>query len=805
MIDRRGLTEPLNEREQEILACLVEGLTNREISSRLHIAYRTVKWYNTQIYSKLGVNNRDDAIQRASELGLFHHVSTPSQQQGNHNLPAQVTPFVGRQQEIHDLKKLIASDRLVTVLAPGGMGKTRLSLAVARGQIGHYRDGVYFVPLAPLSSPADIVTTIAENIGFVFHGEQAPDQQLVSFLKHRTLFLILDNFEHLLDGAGLVSEIIQSASDVKILVTSRERLNLHGETVYNLRGMEFPTWETTEDAMDFDSVKLFMQSAKRVRSGFEFHADELDFLARICRLTAGMPLGIELAAGWVDVLSLEKIADEIQRGIDILETDMRDMPERHRSLRATFEQTWHRRTEDEQTVFARLSVFRGGFTLESAEAVAGANARHLRKLAQKSLVQTESNRYAIHELLRQFGESKLSGNGEYETVQAQHARYFAELIAPFGDSPWSSGTQEETEIVQSIKALRMDFDNMRAAWFYYADTGDIDSLRFMMDGLWRFVDEHSRSSDGVSLFRYTHSLFLNESNDDSELFKLQLQARENWYQLDMGNYTLGVNRSQNLLPILKGSSGSSNDVLLVYATLQIGLWFLGRMLEVQEIASETTKYAHEVNSKKWLRFLQVTSFFLIELEQFEQVIQSIEVEKNQPYNEYFLGIAWYELGQLEKAEPYLLEAIENKTNQLHTGIPNFYRHIITLAVLVELHTILKNYPEAKQQLLILLNKVDNETYRWITFLVLEHSLVYWSAVGRYDLAVEILACIMDTIDDEGGLAKFRAKKHRTELESSVSYEVFKSAWERGSQYHLDELVGKLLSELEEAKKSDASE
>src|SRR6185503_15165002 len=157
------------------------------------------------------------------------------------------------------------------------------------------------------------------------------------------------------DGAQLVADLIQAAPNVRLMTTSRERLNLRGETVYTLRGLDFPTWETPDDALQYDAVKLFMQSAHRVRPDFELQARDLDFLARICRLTAGMPLGIELAAGWVDVLSLEQIATEIQQGIDILETEMRDVPERQRSIRATFDWTWERLTEDEKTAFMRLS------------------------------------------------------------------------------------------------------------------------------------------------------------------------------------------------------------------------------------------------------------------------------------------------------------------------------------------------------------------------------------------------------------------------------------------------------------------
>ena len=508
MADKRRdldrVPEPLNERELEILACLIEGLSNREISSRLYLAYRTVKWYNTQIYGKLGVSNRGDAIERAASLGLLQTEADTQQQEGKHNLPSQSTPFIGRHHELGELGKLLNDDntRIVTILAPGGMGKTRLSIEVARTQIRRYDDGVYFIPLAPLSSPNDIVTTIAENIGFVFNGEISPSLQLVNFLKGRRMLLVLDNFEHLLEGAELVSDIIQSTSGIKAIVTSRERLNLRGENGYSLHGLEFPTWETAEDAMEYDAVKLFMQSAHRVRSDFELHPDDLDFMARICHLTAGMPLGIELAAGWVDVLSLEKIADEIQRGIDILETNMRDVPERHRSLRATFEQTWNRLTEDEQTVFTQLSVFRSGFTLPSAEAVVSANVRHLRKLAQKALIQIEINdRYAIHELLRQYAEEQLIRMGDLDSRRQLHSTYYLNFLAKRDEDV--RGRRQ----FEALQEIRTDFENIRLAWLWSSDHQQVDEIYSALNCLTNAFEMNNQLLEGQRLLFQAKSKF----------------------------------------------------------------------------------------------------------------------------------------------------------------------------------------------------------------------------------------------------------------------------------------------------------
>jgi predicted ATPase/DNA-binding SARP family transcriptional activator len=390
-----------------------------------------------------------------------------------HNLPAQTTPFVGRQPEVAELARLLANPaiKLVTILAPGGMGKTRLGLAVAERQLGRFPDGVFFVPLAPLTSPDDIVTTIAEQVGFTFSGNAPPQQQLLDYFRDRKTLLVLDNFEHLLAGARVVTDLLEAAPAVKVLATSREKLNLSGETVYVLAGLHFPSWEALEDLLAYDAVRLFVQSARRVRPDFEPEGDALDDLARICRLVEGMPLALVLSAGWLDVLSLERIAAEVQRGIDILETEQRDVPERQRSVRATFSYSWERLSEGERDVFMKLSVFRGGFGFEAAAAVAGAGLRTLRSLAGKSLVQALSaDRYEVHELLRQYGEEKLRRTDEVAVVRQAHSRYYLGFLAERDED--IKGRRQQA----GLQEIRADFENVRQAWLWAVAAQQVDAI-----------------------------------------------------------------------------------------------------------------------------------------------------------------------------------------------------------------------------------------------------------------------------------------------------------------------------------------
>ena len=201
-------------------------------------------------------------------------VSSPSASATHprHHLPPQATPFVGRKRELAEIAALLLDPnlRLLTVFAPGGMGKTRLALEAAHMQVGRFADGVFFVPLAPVSDAGDLATVITENIGFGFYGESSPAQQLLDFLRDRSLLLVLDNCEHLLDGAPFVGDIAKAAPGLRMLTTSRERLNLQDETVYVLRGLDFPDQQNSELSQHYDAAKLLMQSAQRVRPGLSF-------------------------------------------------------------------------------------------------------------------------------------------------------------------------------------------------------------------------------------------------------------------------------------------------------------------------------------------------------------------------------------------------------------------------------------------------------------------------------------------------------------------------------------------------------
>lgn len=496
------LLDALNERELEVISLLAEGLSNNEIANQLFLAASTVKWYVRQLNSKLDTKNRTEIVKRANELGLLESASpAETYLRPRENLPRQTTTFVGRDTELDELHSIIEKPdvRLLTILAQGGMGKTRIALEATEQQINNFPDGVYFVPLQALSDIEQIMPVIASSCFFSFQAdERSQKQQVLDFLGNKKMLLLIDNWEHLLDGAPLANEILNAAPDVKILATSREKLNLMGETVYVLQGMEFPTWETPEDALRYDAVQLLLQAAQRVKPDWQVTEENLDYVARVCRLTQGMPLGILLAMSWLDMLSVKGIAEEIEKNVDFLETEMRDIPKRQQSIRAIFNYAWKKLSEKEQAVFMKMSIFRGGCTREAAEQVTGANLRILQTLINKALLQiNEDGRYNIHELLRQYAEERLQHSNEAEKARDAHMDYYAQAMEEREDH------LKDHRQIEALNEIERDFENVQAAWSWSIEQKNENALDAMLNSLSLFSNLRNRNKEVLKLFQAT--------------------------------------------------------------------------------------------------------------------------------------------------------------------------------------------------------------------------------------------------------------------------------------------------------------
>ncbi|MBN1484798.1 MAG: tetratricopeptide repeat protein [Chloroflexia bacterium] len=390
-------------------------------------------------------------ILRQEPLEPPHHSCT---------LPLPRTSFVGRQKEMAELAELLASPdcRLLSLLGPGGIGKTRLALQVALEHRGLYAHGVCFVSLASVNSVGFVVPAIADALGLDFHSHKPQMEQLQDFISGRELLLVLDNMEHLLEAANLLGTLLQCAPGLVLLVTSRERLNLQEEWAYQVSGLSYPEVDGSGE-VSYSAVDLFLQRARQVDRHFDPQAD-FSCLLQICRLTEGMPLAIELAAAWVSGRSCREILRELEQTLDILATSLRNVPLRHRSVRASFEHSWGLLAEQERRAFAALSVFRGGFAQEAALQVLSTGPAELWALLQQSLLRRDpAGRYHMHQLLRQYAAEKLAQEPSRQAqLERQHALYYAAFLEQRVEALKGQGQQA------ALEEIRLDIDNVRRSW-----------------------------------------------------------------------------------------------------------------------------------------------------------------------------------------------------------------------------------------------------------------------------------------------------------------------------------------------------
>lgn len=524
-VDEQLLFEDLTPRETEVLALLAVGRSDREIASSLFLSTNTVKWYNRQIYGKLGVRTRGQAVRQAQALGLIETSESLPGKPGR-NLPTQATTFIGREQELAELGALLDDPnvRLITILAPGGMGKTRLALELATRHAEAFTDGSHFIELAGVDSPEEMVSAIASGIGFHFYvSSDRLEQQLIRFLKRKTMLLLLDNYEHLLPSVDLVTAVLAAAPDVKLVITSRVALNMDWEWRYNIGGMRYPEVAVSGNEYEkYDAFQLFLERASQVRHDFKLRTGG-GGVGRIMQLVEGMPLGIELAASWVRTLTPDEIADEISRDLDFLAAERPNAPVRHRSIRALYESIARQLGDSERNAFMALSVFRGGFTREAAEHIAGADVRILAGLCDRALLQqTPGGRYQIHELLRQYGAEQLAETNLADDIHNDHCAYYADFLH-----------QRELGLASHNQLMLRDevdaeFDNIRAAWRWAVVHREVELLAKALEGLRAFITLKGWWQEGAIAFGQAVEALESSSGltEQEEIILVQLLARQ---------------------------------------------------------------------------------------------------------------------------------------------------------------------------------------------------------------------------------------------------------------------------------------
>jgi predicted ATPase/DNA-binding CsgD family transcriptional regulator len=438
----RKLEPGLTPRELEVARLVREGLTDREIAEKLFITRRTAEWHVKQIFNKLGFNSRSQLaawVVVEETAGLTQH--SPDHQR--HNLPLQPTTFVGRANELAEIERLLPTRRLLTLTAVGGAGKTRLALEVANGTLDDYPDGAWFVDLTPIKDGKLVARVFGSALGIHERPRQTMAHTLLEHLRDRRLLLVVDNCEHVIDDCALlIDSILRSCPGVFLLATSRERLRVGGEAVWQVAPLAIPDPNSGIDLFElaqYEAVSLFVDRARLAAPGFEMNAENAPAIAQLSRRLDGIPLAIELAAARVGMMSPNQVLDRIEDRFRLLTGGSRAGPARHRTLQSALDWSYDLLSDRERTLFRRLTVFAGTFSLEAVEQVCSGNdlkvapiSALLGSLLDKSLViaggaASGSVRFRLLETMQQYGRERLIESGETDELDQRHFEFFLSL------------------------------------------------------------------------------------------------------------------------------------------------------------------------------------------------------------------------------------------------------------------------------------------------------------------------------------------------------------------------------------------
>ncbi len=487
-----GSSPALNERQLAILALLAAGRTNAEIAGELHLSPNTVKWYLQQIYQALGARNRVEALEAARTGGLLGEVFTANG--ADPELPPATTPFFGRETELAALSELLRRPdlRLITLCGLGGAGKTRLALEAGRRVVGDFPEGVRFVPLEAARSRDEAWDLTRRRLQIPLNGATANRRLIANALLNRRLLLIVDNVEHLGGLPADLAWLLTRTRHLKLLVTSRARLNLQAEQFFPINGVGH------QGGAGSPAFKLFLHTARRQNPGYRpSPRDEADIVS-LCELVEGMPLALELAAAWSDVLPPGRILADIQTDLSRLAQPAADRPARHHSLWAVFNYSWGLLGENERRAALALCPLHAPFSREAALAISGASPAALQQLLRTSLVQPAADgRLVIHELVRLFLEEKARRAGfDLDTVHERAMTFYLACLA-----------EESTRLRQTLSATALsqiaaNLNPILAAWQRAVDRSRWELLEACID-LAMYYEARGLWADGAALYART--------------------------------------------------------------------------------------------------------------------------------------------------------------------------------------------------------------------------------------------------------------------------------------------------------------
>ncbi|MEM7800901.1 MAG: BTAD domain-containing putative transcriptional regulator [Chloroflexota bacterium] len=547
-------------------------------------------WYETcerLLYEELGTDPDAETLALHADILGGDQISEESlalSAEAPYSLPIETTPFVGRTQEKQQGIDLLVNPktRLLTIVGIGGVGKSRLGAEIGEALRRTFPDGVWFVPFASVSPDEEaIYGTILSTLRLGVDPQRKVADQLIDFLKDKQLLLIIDNMEHLLEESDFVSLILQRAVQVAILATSREPLNFSFETVINLQGLRLDggNLDSRNDEIDYsEAVELFVQSAKRARADFKLDKENLSLVQTICTMVLGSPLGINLAAAWVRRRSLKQIVNSIRKSTDFLASRLRDMPARHRSIRAVFDSSWEMLDTDDRTNFAALSVFQGSFTMEAVENVIGASIFDVDALIEKSLVSImPGERFVLHPLLREYAQEKccddlprfellsdlqelaseIVDRSALDYLEHRHRAYYFAYLITHGQKLY--GMQPHEGLAQ----LLGEIENIEKAWETGLRQGTFDALYAGAEYLGEFYLLRGKVSRGEEIFRETADQFGQQEGESTRYASInRIHARFYLFQSEYDRCIHQVSLSIQLAQTTENHIELTNSRLL---------------------------------------------------------------------------------------------------------------------------------------------------------------------------------------------------------------------------------------------------
>jgi len=599
------------------------------------------------------------------------------------NLPASSTVFIGREQELDHISALLSDPGcwLLTLLGPGGIGKTCLAVEVGRKHSANFTEGVFFIPLSMVETERSIVPAMARAMGLIFRQNgPTPEEQLLDFLGNKRLLLILDSFEQLVPWAILLEQIHSYAPGIKLLITSRHRLLLEGEWVMEVKGLNYPQDQSEagksvpEEAFQrYSALELFQHAVRRNRVSFQASPEDLAAIIQIARLLEGMPLGLELAATWINTLTCQEIAAEISQGLDILESSLVNISERQRSMRAVFDHSWKLLSSREKMIFPRLAVFRGSFSRQAAEQVAGISLRDLSGLVDKSLVRRGvDGRFDLHDLLHQYN-AEILERLPIDSLETRH-RHCAFYCARLADWNEQLNGIKQGQVLRDIET---DLENSQAAWEWAVSQMQFDLLEQAVDGLGMFYLRRARLQEGWETYRNANEVIQNMAINEENMQRTRLSARLlTWQAAFSMNLEHLDEASQLLQEAQRVLDHPQLDILRVVHERIFTLVIQALLANLQHDPTSTINFyqqafelSRRAKAKSPVFYVFCWRFLMggsVSRELYLEIEKNLEDVKRSG-NPIELGCILYVLGtaelyhgyRMEKAEPLLRESIKN--------------------------------------------------------------------------------------------------------------------------------------------------